>query len=108
MPITPAFTSRAATKGEGHIHTDKWHRCIEHVKANSPGVEPHAVCTHSIGYHGSINPEHQTGGRHPSANPKRFKTKEGQQSARARERKAREASKGDVTYADMLKFRAKG
>jgi len=97
MPVSTGFSTRAQiTKGEGHIHTDKWHRCIEHVKADSPGVEPHAVCTNSIGYAGSLNPEHRTKGRHASANPKRFKTKEGQRSARARERAAK--------YAGVLKF----
>lgn len=61
MPITRGFTSRtAAEKGEGHIHTDKWHKCVEEVSAKNPGVEPHAVCTASIGYAGSINPEHRT------------------------------------------------
>lgn len=60
MPITSGFVSRSTVlKGKGHIHTDKWHRCVEKVKAKSPGVEPHAVCTSSIGYEGSINPEHR-------------------------------------------------
>lgn len=95
MPLFDSgFVSRSTLKGEGHIHSDKWHRCIEHVKGNSPGVDPYAVCTHSIGYSGSINPEHRTGGRHASANPKRFKTKEGQRNARARERAAKD--EGDV------------
>jgi len=101
MPITSGFTTRAAAaeKGEGHIHTDKWHRCIEHVKGKSSGVDPYAVCTHSIGYAGSVNPEHRTEGRHASANPKRFKTKEGQRSARAREKAAKQS------YAEVLKFK---
>lgn len=103
MPLTDGFTTRGMVqKGKGHIHTDKWHRCIEHVKANSPGAEPHAVCTHSIGYGGSINPEHQTPGPHASANPKRFKTKEGQKNARRREREAK-AKKEDVSFAAILK-----
>lgn len=100
MPLTTGFTTRSAIeKGEGHIHSDRWHRCVEKVSASSPGVEPHAVCTHSIGYAGSVNPEHRTEGRHASANPKRFKTKEGQRSARAREK----AAKQDVPYATILK-----
>jgi hypothetical protein len=61
MPITTGFVSRGlATKGKGHIHTDKWHRCVEKVKAQGGDVEPHAVCTSSLGYEGSVNPEHQT------------------------------------------------
>lgn len=99
MPLTSGFTTRGALKGEGHIHSEKWHRCIEKVKAKSGDVDPYAVCTHSIGYAGSVNPEHRTGGRHASANPKRFKTKEGQRSARARERAAK------TEFAAILSFR---
>lgn len=99
MPITSGLTTRTSLKGEGHIHSEKWHRCIEHVKSDSPGVDPYAVCTNSIGYAGSVNEEHRTEGRHASANPKRFSTKEGQRSARARERAAKK-----VEYAAILTF----
>ena len=100
MPLTSGFTTRGQiTKGEGHIHTDKWHRCIEHVKSNSPEVDPYAVCTHSIGYAGSVNPEHRRQERPPSSISTRFKTKEGQRSARARER----AAKDDVSFTAILK-----
>lgn len=50
---------RGVREGKGHIHTDKWHRCIEHVKKRGGGYDPYAVCTSSIGYKGSINPEHR-------------------------------------------------
>lgn len=96
MPLTEGFVARSALKGEGHIHTDKWHRCIEHVKSKSPGVDPYAVCTHSIGYAGSVNPEHRRQAHPPSSKPSRFKTKEGRRNARAREKAAK--------YADVLKF----
>ena len=58
LGVTPG-PSAGVTKGEGHIHTDKWHRCVEHVKAQGGDVDPHAVCTSSLGYEGSVNPEHQ-------------------------------------------------
>lgn len=99
MPLSEGFTTRTALvrKGKGHIHTDKWHRCIEHVKSKSPGVDPYAVCTHSIGYAGSVNPEHRRQAHPPSSKPSRFKTKEGRRSARAREKAAK--------FADVLKFK---
>lgn len=98
MPLTKGFTTRTALKGEGHVHSDKWHRCWEKVKAKGhSSSSAAAMCTHSIGYAGSINEPSRTKGRHASANPKRFKTKEGQRSARARERAAKK-------YADILKF----
>src|ERR1043165_3933018 len=58
---TSGLSSRAsAEKGEGHIHTDKWHRCTEHVKAQGHTMEEAAaICTNSIGYRGSVNPEHR-------------------------------------------------
>jgi hypothetical protein len=95
MPLTTGFTTRGlALKGKGHIHTDKWHRCIEHVEAKGGGYEPHAVCTHAIGYKESINPEHRTPGPHASANTRRFK-----ESAKRR-REAKEAQ----DYAAILKL----
>lgn len=30
-------------------HTDRWDRCVEHVKGNSPGADPFAVCTAMLG-----------------------------------------------------------
>lgn len=96
MPLTKGLTSLTAAKGEGHIHTDKWHRCIEHVKAKGGGYDPYAVCTHAIGYKESVNPEHQTPGPHASANTRRFK-----ESAKRR----REAEKQDLSFAQVLKFK---
>jgi hypothetical protein len=50
-------------EGKGHVHTEKWHRCIGHVRtANAKrgtSYDPYGVCTSSIGYAGSINPEHR-------------------------------------------------
>jgi hypothetical protein len=73
MPITSGFASRTSTKGEGHIHTDKWHRCVDKVQAKGGGYEPHAVCTASIGYSGSVNPEHRTKGPHDSTKHRKKK-----------------------------------
>jgi thioredoxin reductase len=73
VPVTQGFVSRRSIKGEGHIHTDKWHRCIEHVKEQGGDYEPHAVCTASIGYSGSINPEHRTRGPHASTKHRKKK-----------------------------------
>jgi hypothetical protein len=95
MPLTTGLTSRTAvTKGEGHIHSEKWHRCIQHVKAKGKGYDPYAVCTFSIGYKDSVNPEHRTPGPHSSADTRRFK--------RRKERKEKE-QKLD-SYAAILKF----
>jgi len=104
MPLTTsAFTSRAALKGEGAIHSEKWHRCWEKVQADGhDSSAAAAICTNSVGYGQSVNEEHQTSGRHASANPKRFSTKEGQRNARAREREAKKAKKMDAT--SVLKF----
>lgn len=97
MPLTAGFATRTAVKGDGHIHSDKWHRCWAKVQgAGHDSETAAAMCTHSIGYAGSVTPEHRSTGRHASANPKRFTTKEGQRHARARERAAK--------YADILKF----
>lgn len=94
MPITTGFTSRGlALKGEGHIHSEKWHRCIEHVKAKGGGYDPYAVCTFSIGYNESVNPEHQTPGPHSSRDTRRFK----------RRKEKEEAEKHDLSYAQILK-----
>ena len=93
MPLTTGFTSRHAIKGEGHIHSEKWHRCIEHVKAKGGGYDPYAVCTFSIGYNESVNPEHQTPGPHSSRDTRRFKQRKERQ----------EAEKKDVSFAAILK-----
>ena len=95
MPITTGFTTRAsAEKGEGHIHSEKWHRCVEKVKAKGGGYEPHAVCTFSIGYNESVNPEHQTPGPHSSRDTRRFK----------RRKERQESQKMEISYAAVLKF----
>ena len=94
MPITNGFTTRLAIKGEGHIHTEKWHRCIQHVKDKGGGYDPYAVCTFSIGYNESINEEHQTPGPHSSRDTRRFK--------RRKERKE-QAEKEDLSFAAILK-----
>jgi hypothetical protein len=57
---TSAISSRAAIKGEGAIHTEKWHRCW--VKVQEQGHDSSAaaaICTASLGYDESVNPEHQ-------------------------------------------------
>jgi len=92
MPLSTGFTTRAALKGEGRIHSDKWHRCVEKVKAKGGGYEPHAVCTFSIGYNESVNPEHQTPGPHSSRDTRRFKRRKERQQAEKR------------SYAEVLKF----
>ena len=94
MPLTNGLlTSRGtALKGEGHIHSEKWHRCIEHVKAKGGDVDPYAVCTFSIGYNESVNKEHQTPGPHSSRDTRRFK----------RRKERQEAEK--IDYASILKF----
>lgn len=94
MPLTSPFTTRAAIKGEGHIHSDKWHRCIEQVKAKGGDVDPYAVCTFSIGYNESVNPEHQTPGPHSSRDTRRFKRR------KERQEQAQKAN----SYAQVLKF----
>jgi hypothetical protein len=98
MPLTTsAITSRGALKGEGAIHSEKWHRCWEKVQADGhDSSSAAAICTNSIGYGQSVNEEHQSSGRHASANPKRFRTKEGQRHARARERAAKKTDAESV------------
>lgn len=68
MPITTGFTSRELiAKGEGHVHSDKWHRCWQHVQDKGHDTSSAAaICTDSIGYSGSINKESRTGGKHAS------------------------------------------
>jgi hypothetical protein len=45
------------------IHTKKWDRCVKDVekknKENNTDYNPHAVCTDSIGYEGSIKKSHR-------------------------------------------------
>ena len=31
------------------VHTPKWDRCVEHVKASGSGADPYAVCTAMLG-----------------------------------------------------------
>lgn len=102
MPLTTGFTSRTAAKGEGHIHSEKWHRCLGHVRGKSgEKYNPYAVCTHSIGYTGSVNPEHRTPGPHKSADTRRFK-----KSAKRRREAKEQAEKHDISFASVLKFDA--
>jgi len=35
--------------GHKDIHTDKWKRCTDKVKASGRGVNAYAVCTSSLG-----------------------------------------------------------
>jgi hypothetical protein len=93
MPLTTGLTSLTAAKGEGHIHSDKWHRCIQHVKAKGGGYDPYAVCTFSIGYNESINKEHQTPGPHSSRDTRRFKR-----------RKERQEKEQKIDFAAVLKY----
>ena len=45
------------------IHSDRWHRCVDHVKGRKGGdkYNAYAVCTSSIGKSGSFKKGH--GGR---------------------------------------------
>ena len=51
------------------IHTAKWQRCVEDVKAKGSAVNPFAVCTASIGRQGTFQAEH----RGSRSRPKRLK-----------------------------------
>ena len=73
MPLTTGFTTRQVIKGEGHIHTEKWHRCVEQVKAKGGGADPYAVCTAQLGAKG-INPEHRK--KHDYAGALKFDPKQ--------------------------------
>lgn len=44
-----ALESSGIGKPGPSIHSAKWDRCIEHVKANSPDVNAYAVCTATLG-----------------------------------------------------------
>lgn len=40
---------RLLQKPGGSTHTARWDRCVSHVKENSPGADPYAVCTAMLG-----------------------------------------------------------
>jgi len=45
-PLTREVMTKA---GHKDIHTDKWKRCTDKVKASGRGVNAYAVCTSSLG-----------------------------------------------------------
>jgi hypothetical protein len=47
--------------GKRHIHSAKFDRCVKEVSAKGGGYNPYAVCESSIGYKGSILPQHMKG-----------------------------------------------
>lgn len=56
-------------------HTEKFHRCLGHVKASNAhygkGYNPYAVCTTSIGYAGSYTKDFRGGARTPGGRAKK-------------------------------------
>lgn len=42
-----------------HVHSAKLRRCVEEVRKKSPGYNPYAVCSASIGYKGTVLPGHR-------------------------------------------------
>lgn len=63
------------TRGGKHveIHSEKWHRCVNKVKAKGGVESPYAICTSSIGYAGSFTKGHRKGARTPGGRKKRMK-----------------------------------
>ena len=50
IPQSDSQVKEVMTKsGHKDIHTDKWKRCVDKVKARGGGVNAYAVCTSSLG-----------------------------------------------------------
>lgn len=97
IPDSNGAPDSPAREGKGHIHTEKWHRCIGHVRtANAKrgtSYDPYGVCTSSIGYAGSINPEHRRQSRGYQSPPIAGRTRgPGIRRSRAREARIREST----------------
>ena len=73
------FDLAEVTRGGRHveIHSDKWHRCINHVKAanakRGTDYNPYAVCTSSIGYSGSYLKGFRQGARTPAGRRRKMR-----------------------------------
>lgn len=62
MPLTGSLVTRTSLtrKGEGKIHTAKWHSCWEKVQAQGKSSESAAaICTDAIGGTDSIQKKHR-------------------------------------------------
>ena len=71
-------TSNHESGGHPSRHTDKFHRCLGHVRPSKAkygygeGAE-YGICTTSIGYAGSYTKQHRHGARTPGGRQRKIK-----------------------------------